>query len=172
MKAEAKRDPKMVKKILHYHQKDRFVRRFLCLKHSVYGVVWLFDLLATFLISRILNGKRDWKLLIHHSYTSPDWALSLRHLCWLQLWASSSVRLLANFGNGSKLYCNFINLCVNCTMYYFPFLKIYCYFRVPLYSRNWHDLVFRVVEIGVGLWFPCVLWNCMRYAFSLCHTFL
>ncbi|XP_026293840.1 uncharacterized protein LOC113217945 [Frankliniella occidentalis] len=33
--------------------------------------------------------------------------------------------------------------------------------KVPLYSRNWHDLVFRVVEIGVVLWFPCVLWNCM-----------
>ncbi|XP_075238592.1 uncharacterized protein LOC142334452 isoform X2 [Lycorma delicatula] len=33
--------------------------------------------------------------------------------------------------------------------------------KVPLYSRNWHDLVFRVVEIGVALWFPCVLWNCM-----------
>ncbi|XP_066999681.1 uncharacterized protein [Anabrus simplex] len=33
--------------------------------------------------------------------------------------------------------------------------------KVPLYSRNWHDIVFRVVEIGVALWFPCVLWNCM-----------
>lgn len=36
--------------------------------------------------------------------------------------------------------------------------------RVPVYSRNWHDLVFRVVEIGVALWFPCVLWNCMSPA--------
>lgn len=35
--------------------------------------------------------------------------------------------------------------------------------RVPLYSRNWHDVVFRVIEVGVALWFPCVLWNCMRY---------
>ncbi|KAG8234844.1 hypothetical protein J437_LFUL014693 [Ladona fulva] len=34
--------------------------------------------------------------------------------------------------------------------------------KVPLQSRNWHDIVFRVVEIGVALWFPCVLWNCMR----------
>ncbi|XP_049940470.1 uncharacterized protein LOC126416704 isoform X1 [Schistocerca serialis cubense] len=33
--------------------------------------------------------------------------------------------------------------------------------KVPLVSRNWHDIVFRVVEIGVALWFPCVLWNCM-----------
>jgi len=33
--------------------------------------------------------------------------------------------------------------------------------KVPLHSRNWHDLLFRVVEIGVALWFPCVLWNCM-----------
>lgn len=36
--------------------------------------------------------------------------------------------------------------------------------KVPVYSRNWHDLVFRVVEIGVALWFPCVLWNCMSPA--------
>ncbi|XP_077282905.1 uncharacterized protein LOC143908926 [Arctopsyche grandis] len=33
--------------------------------------------------------------------------------------------------------------------------------KVPVNSRNWHDVVFRVVEIGVALWFPCVLWNCM-----------
>ena len=26
--------------------------------------------------------------------------------------------------------------------------------RVPLYSRNWHDVVFRVIEVGVILWFP------------------
>lgn len=34
-------------------------------------------------------------------------------------------------------------------------------FKVPVVSRNWHDLVFRLAEIGVALWFPCVLWNCM-----------
>uniref|UniRef100_A0A1B6C8I6 Uncharacterized protein n=2 Tax=Clastoptera arizonana TaxID=38151 RepID=A0A1B6C8I6_9HEMI len=33
--------------------------------------------------------------------------------------------------------------------------------KVAQHSRNWHDLLFRVVEIGVALWFPCVLWNCM-----------
>ncbi|XP_072948266.1 uncharacterized protein [Epargyreus clarus] len=33
--------------------------------------------------------------------------------------------------------------------------------KVPVVSRNWHDLVFRLAEIGVALWFPCVLWNCM-----------
>ncbi|CAH4023745.1 unnamed protein product [Pieris brassicae] len=33
--------------------------------------------------------------------------------------------------------------------------------KVPVVSRNWHDLVFRLAEIGVTLWFPCVLWNCM-----------
>lgn len=33
--------------------------------------------------------------------------------------------------------------------------------KIPVYSRNWHDIVFRVAEIGVALWFPCVLWNCM-----------
>ncbi|CAL7944380.1 unnamed protein product [Xylocopa violacea] len=32
--------------------------------------------------------------------------------------------------------------------------------KVPLYSRNWHDVVFRIIEVGVILWFPCVLWNC------------
>ncbi|CAH0717675.1 unnamed protein product, partial [Brenthis ino] len=33
--------------------------------------------------------------------------------------------------------------------------------KVPVVSRNWHDVVFRLAEIGVALWFPCVLWNCM-----------
>lgn len=34
--------------------------------------------------------------------------------------------------------------------------------RVPVYSRNWHDIVFRSVEVGVALWFPCCLWNSMK----------
>ncbi|EFX88912.1 hypothetical protein DAPPUDRAFT_304763 [Daphnia pulex] len=34
--------------------------------------------------------------------------------------------------------------------------------KVPLESRNVFDVLFRVVELGVALWFPCVLWNCMR----------
>lgn len=25
-----------------------------------------------------------------------------------------------------------------------------------------YDVIFRIVELGVALWFPCVLWNCMR----------
>jgi von Hippel-Lindau disease tumor supressor len=33
--------------------------------------------------------------------------------------------------------------------------------KVPVYSRNWHELVFRLVEVGVALWFPCCLWNSM-----------
>ncbi|XP_014222231.1 uncharacterized protein LOC106649376 [Trichogramma pretiosum] len=33
--------------------------------------------------------------------------------------------------------------------------------KVPLNSRNVHDLVFRLIEVGVALWFPCALWNCM-----------
>ncbi|XP_057329934.1 uncharacterized protein LOC130670534 [Microplitis mediator] len=33
--------------------------------------------------------------------------------------------------------------------------------KVPLVSRNYHAVVFRVIEVGVSLWFPCVLWNCM-----------
>lgn len=50
-------------------------------------------------------------------------------------------------------------------MQFFEFISTYTFlyvFRVPLYSRNWHDIVFRVIEVGVALWFPCVLWNCMR----------
>jgi len=34
--------------------------------------------------------------------------------------------------------------------------------KVDLTSQNTHVVVFRVVEIGVSLWFPCVLWNCIR----------
>ena len=34
--------------------------------------------------------------------------------------------------------------------------------KVDLSSRNTHDVIFRTVEIGVALWFPCVLWNCIR----------
>lgn len=34
--------------------------------------------------------------------------------------------------------------------------------KVPVLSRNFHDVMFRVVESGVALWFPCVLWNCVR----------
>ena len=34
--------------------------------------------------------------------------------------------------------------------------------KVPLESRNVFDVVFRIVELGVALWVPCVLWNCMR----------
>ena len=33
--------------------------------------------------------------------------------------------------------------------------------KVPVYSRNWHDILFRIVEVGVALWFPCCLWNSM-----------
>ncbi|XP_054156459.1 uncharacterized protein LOC128954879 [Oppia nitens] len=34
--------------------------------------------------------------------------------------------------------------------------------KVPVLSRNYHQIMFRVVELGVALWFPCVLWNCIR----------
>lgn len=33
--------------------------------------------------------------------------------------------------------------------------------KVPVHSRNWHDIVFRAVEVGFALWFPCSLWNSM-----------
>ena len=34
--------------------------------------------------------------------------------------------------------------------------------RVPVLSRNTHEVMFRIVEMGVALWFPCVLWNCVQ----------
>ncbi|XP_014260105.1 uncharacterized protein LOC106672862 [Cimex lectularius] len=34
--------------------------------------------------------------------------------------------------------------------------------KVPISSRNILDLIFRTAEIGVALWFPCVLWNSMK----------
>merc|ERR1719495_2469971 len=34
--------------------------------------------------------------------------------------------------------------------------------KVDLTSRNTHVVIFRVMEIGIALWFPCVLWNCIR----------
>lgn len=34
--------------------------------------------------------------------------------------------------------------------------------HVPLFSRNFYEVSFRVIEIGLALWFPCVLWNCVQ----------
>ncbi|XP_028967088.1 uncharacterized protein LOC100904946 [Galendromus occidentalis] len=34
--------------------------------------------------------------------------------------------------------------------------------HVPLVSRNFYEVSFRVIEIGLALWFPCVLWNCVQ----------
>ncbi|XP_045130701.1 uncharacterized protein LOC123515882 [Portunus trituberculatus] len=45
---------------------------------------------------------------------------------------------------------------LDCVMCFCVSLKV-----VPLMSRNAYDIIFRVVELGVALWFPCVLWNCM-----------
>ena len=42
-----------------------------------------------------------------------------------------------------------------------PFFLLLLLSRVPVYSRNWHDIVFRLAEVGVALWFPCCLWNSM-----------
>jgi hypothetical protein len=58
------------------------------------------------------------------------------------------------------LYC----LVLSC----FVFLFYFCssWYKYSIYIKNNHfnlfDVVFRVVELGVALWFPCVLWNCMR----------
>ncbi|ODN05284.1 E3 ubiquitin-protein ligase MIR1 [Orchesella cincta] len=34
--------------------------------------------------------------------------------------------------------------------------------KVPVEGRNYHDIIFRAVEVGVALWFPCCLWNVNR----------
>ncbi|RWS07451.1 uncharacterized protein B4U79_07983, partial [Dinothrombium tinctorium] len=34
--------------------------------------------------------------------------------------------------------------------------------KVPVISRNTHQIAFRVVELAVALWYPCAFWNCMR----------
>lgn len=31
--------------------------------------------------------------------------------------------------------------------------------KVPVSSRNLHDIIFRLFEVGFALWFPCCLWN-------------
>lgn len=33
-------------------------------------------------------------------------------------------------------------------------------YKLPVLSQNFYDIGFRLVEFGVALWFPCVLWNC------------
>ncbi|KAK9511192.1 hypothetical protein O3M35_005800 [Rhynocoris fuscipes] len=40
--------------------------------------------------------------------------------------------------------------------------QLYWKDKVPISSRNVLNLLFRSAEIGVALWFPCVLWNCVR----------
>lgn len=34
-------------------------------------------------------------------------------------------------------------------------------YKVHVLSRNWHMVLFRLAELSVALWFPCVLWNCI-----------
>uniref|UniRef100_A0A023FSC2 Putative the ring-variant domain is a c4hc3 zinc-finger like motif found in a number of cellular n=1 Tax=Amblyomma cajennense TaxID=34607 RepID=A0A023FSC2_AMBCJ len=34
--------------------------------------------------------------------------------------------------------------------------------KVAVLGRNCHDVMFRVIEMGLALWFPCVLWNCVQ----------
>lgn len=38
---------------------------------------------------------------------------------------------------------------------------------LPIISQNFYDIGFRIVEFGVVLWFPCVLWNCKWYIISV-----
>lgn len=50
---------------------------------------------------------------------------------------------------------------INDTLILYSFFP--CFFlRVPVLSRNAHRIIFRLVEIGIALWYPCVLWNCIR----------
>ncbi|EFN81455.1 uncharacterized protein LOC105185990 [Harpegnathos saltator] len=63
----------------------------------------------------------------------------------------------SRFGLVSQAFMLFIIVGFLCSETLSEFWKA----KVPLYSRNWHDVVFRVIEVGVALWFPCVLWNCI-----------
>lgn len=53
-------------------------------------------------------------------------------------------------------------LIITCGFLFSETLEQFWKTKVDLQSRNTHDIVFRTVEIGVALWFPCVLWNCIR----------
>ncbi|KAI1305237.1 hypothetical protein HDE_01489 [Halotydeus destructor] len=55
-----------------------------------------------------------------------------------------------------------ILLLVTCMFLISDVLGTYWKDKVPILSRNAHEVSFRVAELGVALWFPCVLWNCMR----------
>ena len=35
--------------------------------------------------------------------------------------------------------------------------------RTGVESRNALEIVARISELAVALWFPCVLWNCFRF---------
>jgi len=51
---------------------------------------------------------------------------------------------------------------ITCAFLFAETLEEFWKTKVNLTSRNTHDIVFRTIEIGVALWFPCVLWNCIR----------
>ncbi|XP_015787698.1 uncharacterized protein LOC107364779 [Tetranychus urticae] len=34
--------------------------------------------------------------------------------------------------------------------------------KVPIIGRNAYLIIFRLCEVGIALWYPCVLWNCVR----------
>eukprot|EP00095_Tigriopus_kingsejongensis_P002985 maker-scaffold849_size89187-snap-gene-0.18 protein:Tk02985 transcript:maker-scaffold849_size89187-snap-gene-0.18-mRNA-1 annotation:"PREDICTED: uncharacterized protein LOC100118313 isoform X2" len=53
-------------------------------------------------------------------------------------------------------------LIITCGFLFSETLEEFWKTKVDLQSRNTHDIIFRTVEIGVALWFPCVLWNCIR----------
>lgn len=36
------------------------------------------------------------------------------------------------------------------------------FLRVPVEGRKYHEIMFRAVEVGTALWFPCCLWNVNR----------
>lgn len=112
--------------------------------------------------------------------TFPVLLLSLFPLFWLTKKTTLPLKLLLD--NYILFYAYILTLRIllfhiyNAILYfiwYFSFklkdsldivnIVKYYFFRVPVISRNCYNIVFRVVEMGVALWFPCVLWNCIRY---------
>ncbi|TRY62998.1 hypothetical protein TCAL_11175 [Tigriopus californicus] len=82
---------------------------------------------------------------------------------------SRTIEAIDNAINTSQLHQSRLGLLsqalmmiITCGFLFSETLEQFWKTKVDLQSRNTHDIIFRTVEIGVALWFPCVLWNCIR----------
>ncbi|XP_031847247.1 uncharacterized protein LOC116433376 [Nomia melanderi] len=130
----------------------------------IYGVEVFFKIRGGFLIdcqgARVVNKRTvsDLKVNPEEQVTTklfdpiPSTSQSLQ----VQEQINISQLHQSRVGLLSQAFMLFIIVGFLCSETFSEFWKT----KVPLYSRNWHDVVFRVIEVGVVLWFPCVLWNC------------